>query len=612
MKKTLLSVLGLLCFIFMQAQVSKTVNMTEAGMLAYLLTAEEQKSITDLSLTGPIDARDFKTMRDCMPQLEVLDLKETNIFSYSGSDGTCVDQQEYPANEIPKRAFYSGGYIGNEVLRSLILPSGLVSIGDEAFSLCYGLAGELQLPSGVTAIGNNAFLVCDGLTGELQLPSGLLFIGDDAFSECSGFTGELVLPSGLLSIGDNAFKYCSGLTSIRSFSSVPPKIRNNTFEFTNFKCVFVPNGSKQAYLTSSFWNRFSIIDEEISYSLHIASPGSLRESLLKAGGNPLNVTSLALTGELNNEDFLQMRDNMPLLYCIDLKGIVNKSIPENAFKNKLTLLSVRFPAGLTIIEKGAFSECYALSGELQLSDRLQSIGDSAFSECRGLTGSLILPSALTAIGNRAFTFCDGLKNVQFPEGLVSIGDGAFEYCDGLTGDLNLPLDLRSIGDYAFYDCNELTHILIKKNLKSIGECAFSFCSKILKFSCETLLPPNLGANVFEYVDTQFCELHVPKGRSSHYKSADQWSSFVNVIEMEPSSEMLNPGIVIRVWTLNGQLFIESIDEMASAVVIDMSGRMKCSISKTANIYELGLREKGVYVVRIRMAGGKEKTMKVII
>ena len=69
----------------LNAQVSKTVNLI-AGNLFTVLSAEEKITITSLTLSGNIDARDFKTMRDEMPFPGEVDLSEVNILEYSGAE----------------------------------------------------------------------------------------------------------------------------------------------------------------------------------------------------------------------------------------------------------------------------------------------------------------------------------------------------------------------------------------------------------------------------------------------------------------------------------------------------------------------------------------------
>ena len=90
--------------ITLQAQVSKTVNCT-AGALSTLLTVTEQNTVTNLTLTGTIDARDFKTMRDNMPVLAVIDMGAATIAVYTGTAGTNKTNTTYGANTIPDFAF---------------------------------------------------------------------------------------------------------------------------------------------------------------------------------------------------------------------------------------------------------------------------------------------------------------------------------------------------------------------------------------------------------------------------------------------------------------------------------------------------------------------------
>ena len=75
------------------------VNVVPGGL--YSLISKNAITITKLTLTGTIDARDFKTMRDAMPALTDLDLSDVRIVSYTGADGTNEGSNitPYSANE---------------------------------------------------------------------------------------------------------------------------------------------------------------------------------------------------------------------------------------------------------------------------------------------------------------------------------------------------------------------------------------------------------------------------------------------------------------------------------------------------------------------------------
>lgn len=108
MKNILLSLLFVLSFTILTGQVSKTIHLTNAGTLSTELSSEELNSVTNLTITGNIDARDFKTMRDLMPVLAEIDLSGANVTEYLGVVVTeSTENIEYFENELPNNALKS-------------------------------------------------------------------------------------------------------------------------------------------------------------------------------------------------------------------------------------------------------------------------------------------------------------------------------------------------------------------------------------------------------------------------------------------------------------------------------------------------------------------------
>ena len=224
----------------------KSINLDVAGTLNSLLTPAEKSSITFLTLTGTIDARDFKTMRDSLPLLSRLYINSTTIAAYKGTEGTATYYSiTYPANTIPLSAFYT--FSTNQGKVTLI---------------------SVTLPSTITTIGGSAFQNCSGLTGSLTIPSTVTTIGNYAFAYCSGLTGSLTIPSSVTSIGSSAFRNCSGLTSILAYKTTPVNLSSSPLVFDGVNkttCTLsVPNGTKSTYQAALQWKDFTIIAEAVT------------------------------------------------------------------------------------------------------------------------------------------------------------------------------------------------------------------------------------------------------------------------------------------------------------------------------------------------------------
>jgi len=160
MKKIVLLLVCVSFYVIGQAQVSKTVNVT-AGGLSTALTSNELATVTNLTITGTIDARDFVTMRDNMPSLAVVDISAVTIAAYNGSGGTSRDTS-YSANTIPDYSFSNYANAGNInnielTLTTILLPSSVTSIGKYAFIGCSSLT-SVAIVNSVNSIGDYDFI----------------------------------------------------------------------------------------------------------------------------------------------------------------------------------------------------------------------------------------------------------------------------------------------------------------------------------------------------------------------------------------------------------------------------------------------------------------------
>ena len=501
--------------------------------------------------------------------------------------------KRYDVTSIGESAFY--GYI---YLTSITIPPSIKSIGNNAFSECNSLTKvnisniynwcninfssnplfyahhlflngeevtELTIPNGVTSIGNSAFSNCYGLTS-VTIPDGVTSIGQSAFYGCSGLT-TLIIPQSVTSIGDAAFSGC-GLTSVILHSS-PTTIGSNVFgrcwvlEEVTFDCETVSDifkglsPIKKLTMTEkvlsidkeSFCNCSGLVDVTIPST--ISSVG--KDAFSGTAWYESQPDGLVYIGKIAYKFKGEMPANTSIILNDDTEGIA-----DCAFENCGGLNSVTIPTSVTYIGKGAFNGCteltsvnvpvidlssfchnsivstikYAIGKPIKLIDNkgkeikeyiipddVTSIDYYSFMNCSGLT-SLVIPNSVTDIGNYAFENCSGLTSVIIPNSVKFICQCAFKGCSGLTSitipnsvtyitndafedccglksvvfdcqevtslfsgfssieEITLSGNVTSIEEEAFKDCCSLTSVIVCCNLTSIGDNPFSGCSNI--------------------------------------------------------------------------------------------------------------------------------------
>ena len=134
--------------------VNKTVVIDKAGGLANALSLTNLAAINTLKISGKMDSRDFKTIRDHMKELKELDLSNVTIEPYNGFEGTGgTEIYEYQANYIPNYAFYNPQSVSSLTsLNKITFPQNLKIIGSSAFVGCTGLT-SLTFPSELKILG---------------------------------------------------------------------------------------------------------------------------------------------------------------------------------------------------------------------------------------------------------------------------------------------------------------------------------------------------------------------------------------------------------------------------------------------------------------------------
>ena len=319
-----------------------------------------------MKVTGIINHHDFIMMRDSMPKLTALNLKDVRIkVPTSGNiNGDWKD------DEIPAVCFK-----GKKTLTSIVFPDVLKRIGRDAFAGS-GLKGSLNIPEGVVEIGRRAFIGND-FTGVLTLPSTLKKIGGDAFIECC-FICPLNLPDGIEELGDYCFGNCRYLYGKLILPSHLKKMGSGAFcSCTGFKGDLV-----------------------IPKSLTVI-PNRAFQSCKLGGGLLLHdgITTIE-NGAFSGNGFIGELE-LPK----SLTELGDSNFDGNNFSG-----SLKIPKGLTSISTSAFAYC-TFTGEVEIPDGVTYIHKLAFRGSENLQ-KVILPSNLEFIDENAFSYCISLRVIE--------------------------------------------------------------------------------------------------------------------------------------------------------------------------------------------------------
>ena len=187
-----------------------------------------------------------------------------------------VDFGDTQITDIPGGT--SSGFMNCTKLKKVVLPSGLLSIGQNAFSATTSLE-EINLPSTITSISSYAFQ-SSAISNKLNLPN-LISLGSRSFknskiteiedlgeiteipggNSAGAFWGcsrllKARLPGTLTAIGQQAFYDCSALHTLIVEAITPPTVGSGAFTGTSSLAhIYVPAESVEDYKTA--WSSYA-------------------------------------------------------------------------------------------------------------------------------------------------------------------------------------------------------------------------------------------------------------------------------------------------------------------------------------------------------------------
>lgn len=348
-------------------------------------------------------------------------------------------------------------------------------IQGEVIEKCADHGKEIVVPEGVVEIGDYAFKECLQLE-HVRLPDSLKRVGDQAFRGCIRLR-TVTLGENVKYVGHSAFRDCVRLGRV-SIENPEAVLAGRSFE----NCASLTEISLPDESTEIFEAAFNSCRELASFDF----PSSLK--IIGEG-------AFADCGRLNNlkipEDVVKI-DASAFADCSGLTSIhlpaALSKIGRYAFKGCGSLGSIDIPVGVNLVNGDAFRECVGLEAiRVDPANRFYKAVDGVlFNKSRAVlvaypparkANSYEVPDSVTLIKDWALCQGDQLESITLPDSLEEIGEGAFYSASGLT-EVTLPPSLERIDDIAFRDCVNLRQVMIPEHVWHIGWGAFLGCPKI--------------------------------------------------------------------------------------------------------------------------------------
>lgn len=385
---------------------------------------------------------------------------------------------------IHNEAFSCGRYSHGD-LNTIIVPSSVSIIGDNAFERC-GSLNSVELSDGLKVIGEKAFYCCSGIT-RMQLPDSLRRIGNKAFEWCTNML-SINIPDKVLVNFSEVFERCKNLNIIISSAHLYYQQVGDIILTRDGKKLLWCNRSPKETIVHIPYGVEEICSKafaNVSGVNEIIIPTTVKVIRTKAFSES-EISTINITGNIEVIEKYAFED------CKKLESVLftssNPIIGEGLFKKCINLKHVELSNDMRTIGNTMFEGCMDLT--ISAGENVKEISNNAFKDCKNIVfnipdknpffvsidGSLYtkdqtkllranvlkeqfeIPQSVSCIGEYAFAHSN-ITNVDFHSNIERIESYAFEGCKNIRG-IYLPNTIKHVGSEAFCGCGELTNIIL--------------------------------------------------------------------------------------------------------------------------------------------------------
>ena len=419
-------------------------------------------------------------------------------------------------------------------ITSVVIESGVTSIGKNAFNNCTGLtSATVDAPD--CTLGNGAFEGCN--LEAIYVPSDLVdhYKTKTAWSAYAIIIMEKIISQGYCGaegheedvtwvLKNTSHNYTLTISGTGAMADYDNPSKRPWYSYANgIETIVIEDGvttiGKFAFFYCSGLTAVTIpaCVKSIGYDA-FAGCSNLATMTVEAGNKVYDSRN-------NCNAIIEKETNTLIAGCKNTKIPDDVTgIGEDAFVGCDGLTTVTIPAGVTYIGKDAFYDCTAVTDVDCYADPEKLTWNEDYCDDFKKDGSTIIhvadadswytkfgsvvhgifrdPSTvpfswnydagtktLTFSGTEAIPsyndpderpwidYVSEVENIVINEGVRGIGNYAFNYCSGLTT-ITIPASVMSIGKYAFNYCDGLTTITIPASVTSIGYGAFAGCSNL--------------------------------------------------------------------------------------------------------------------------------------